>query len=299
MKMMIRKMNRIAITVFGALLALPVLGEDIDQTMDAAADGQVDIYNTAGSIKVIGWSRNSVNVTGELGDDVEELIFERDGDEILIKVKVPRMHGRDIESDIEVRLPEGSSIDVSGVSADIDVSMVAGEQSLQTVSGDVHAVDVAADLEAASVSGDVHVIGTGANAETSVAAVSGDLMISGVKGEVEAESVSGDVEVSDGAFDRAYFETVNGDVSFAAKLRKGGKLSAESVNGGIDLEFDGEVSASFDIETFNGSIRNCFGPEAQRTSRYTPGLELSFTEGDGDGRVVVETLNGSIDICTK
>jgi DUF4097 and DUF4098 domain-containing protein YvlB len=217
----------------------------------------------------------------------------------LIKVKVSRMHGRDIESDIEVRLPEGSSIDVSGVSADIDVSKVAGEQSLQTVSGDVHVADVAADLDAASVSGDVHAMGTGANAETSVAAVSGDLIISGMSGEVEGESVSGDVEVRGGAFERAYFETVNGDVSFKAKLLKGGKLSAESVNGGIDLEFDGEVSASFDIETFNGSIKNCFGPKAQRTSRYAPGLELSFTEGDGDGRVVVETLNGSIDICTK
>ena len=120
-----------------------------------------------------------------------------------------------------------------------------------------------------------------------------------VSGSPEGESVSGDVEVRGGAFERAYFETVNGDVRFKAKLLKGGKLSAESVNGGIDLEFDGEVSASFDIETFNGSIRNCFGPEAQRTSRYTPGLELSFTQGDGDGRVVVETLNGSIDICTK
>jgi DUF4097 and DUF4098 domain-containing protein YvlB len=297
--MMIKCMNRIAMTVFGALLALPVLGEDIDQSMDATADGHVDIYNTAGSITVVGWSRNSVNVSGELGDDVEELIFERDGDNILIKVKVPRMHGRDINSDIEVRLPEGSSIDVSGVSADIEVSKVAGEQSLQTVSGDVEATDVAADFEATSVSGDVYAAGKGADAETSVAAVSGDLTVSGMKGEIEAESVSGDVEVSDGAFDRAYFETVNGDVSFKARLRKGGKLSAESVNGGVDLEFDGEVSASFDIETFNGSIRNCFGPKAQRTSRYAPGLELSFTEGDGDGRVVVETLNGSIDICTK
>ncbi len=286
-------------TVFGVLLALPVFGEDIDKSMDAAADGHVDIYNTAGSITVTGWSRNSVNVSGELGDDVDELIFERDGDQILIKVKVPRMHGRDIESDIQVRVPEGSSIDVSGVSADIDVSEVAGEQSLQTVSGDVEAAGVAADFEAASVSGDVTATGKGAEAETSVAAVSGDLVISGVKGEIEAESVSGDVEISDGEFDRAYFTTVNGDMSFKAKLRKGGKLSAETVNGGVDLEFDGEVSASFDIETFNGSIRNCFGPKAQRTSRYAPGLELSFTEGDGDGRVVVETLNGSVDICTK
>ena len=40
-------------------------------------------------------------------------------------------------ADITVNVPEGSSIEVSGVSADIDVDDVNGDQSLQTVSGDV------------------------------------------------------------------------------------------------------------------------------------------------------------------
>ena len=70
-----------------------------------------------------------------------------------------------------------------------------------------------------------------------------------------------------------------------------------AVNGDVDVQFSGDVSARFDIETFNGDITNCFGPKAERTSKYTPGLELSFTEGDGDGRVTITTLNGDIDMC--
>ena len=73
----------------------------------------------------------------------------------------------------------------------------------------------------------------------------------------------------------------------------------------LTMEFDSEVilngtvSAEFDIETFNGSIRNCFGPKPERTSRYSPGLGLSFTQGDGNGNVVIETLNGSVRICNE
>jgi hypothetical protein len=63
------------------------------------------------------------------------------------------------------------------------------------------------------------------------------------------------------------------------------------------VDFEGDVSARFDIETFNGAIRNCFGPEAVRTSKYAPGRELKFTEGSGSGRVSIQTLNGSLRLC--
>ncbi|MCH7820989.1 MAG: DUF4097 family beta strand repeat protein [Proteobacteria bacterium] len=293
--------KRILALALGGLLSSAVLAKDVNEIMDAAADGYVDIRNTAGSIKVVGWSRNSVQVTGTLGDDVEELIFERDGDDILIKVKAPSSHGRhvDISSELLIRLPQDSSIEVSGVSTGIEVDKVRGEQSLSTVSGDVETTAVEADVEAESVSGDIDISGKGKNSETEAATVSGDVTLSGLAGSVEAESVSGNVIVVDGSFDRAYLETVNGDLGFESALRSGGKLAMESINGTIDVEFTSKVSARFDIETFNGSIKVCFGPKPQRTSRYSPGLELSFTEGDGDGRVVIETLNGSVRICNK
>ena len=49
--------------------------EEVSRTMDAAADGHVHISNISGSVSVSGWSRNEVEVTGEIGPKVEELIF--------------------------------------------------------------------------------------------------------------------------------------------------------------------------------------------------------------------------------
>lgn len=280
------------------LLSMPLLAdEQVNQSMDVADDVYVEIFNTSGSIEVTGWSNDRIEIKGTLGDSVEELIFEKDGNEVLIRVEVPNRHWGDIDADLEIKVPEGSSIEVSAVSADIDVTDVFGEQSLEAVSGDIETRGVKTDVEAASVSGDVEIRGEDANGDFEMATVSGDVYLSGATGRVEAESVSGDVDIIGGAFEEAYFETVNGDLTYQAALIDGGDLSMESVNGTVDIEFSEPVSARFDIETFNGSIRNCFGPKPERTSKYSPGLELSFTVGDGDSRVEIETLNGSVNIC--
>ena len=286
------------IVLAAGLASMPAIAdEEVNRTIDADDDGYIEIYNTSGTIEVTGWSKDSVEIRGTLGDSVEELIVERDGDDILIKVDVPNRHWGDIDADLTIKVPEGSTIEVSGVSTDIEVDGVLGEQSLGTVSGDIETRGGADDIEAGSVSGDVEISGNNAEGSFEAETVSGDVLIEGVSGEVYGGSVSGDVDVIGGSFEEAYFESVNGDLTFRASLSEGGDLSMESVNGTVDIEFSTPVSARIDIETFNGSIRNCFGPKPERTSKYSPGLELSFTVGDGDGNVDVETLNGSVNIC--
>lgn len=285
------------IGVAALALATTANAREVDESIDAAADGHVDIINISGSIEVYGWSKNSVEVTGELGDRVDELILERNGDKVLVKVKVPRNNSNNISSDLEIHVPAGSSIDVSTVSADITSEDVEGEQTLHTVSGDVITQAADGDISAQSVSGDVDVTGDGSDIETEANTVSGDVTVIGVSGAVTAEAVSGDIDVRDGTFERATLNSVNGEIDFQAGLANGGKLTIETVNGEVDVQFDGDVSAKFDIETFNGDINNCFGPKAERTSKYAPGWELSFTQGDGDGRVTITTLNGDVDIC--
>jgi DUF4097 and DUF4098 domain-containing protein YvlB len=289
------KITRLALVfAFGASAAH---ADEVNEIMDADSDGVVVVSNVAGSVEVSGWSRDQVEVTGELGSRVEELIFERNGDEIIIKVKVPRNSNGGISSDLTIRIPAASSLQVNTVSADIEVSDVEGEQELESVSGDVVTEAHAADIELSSVSGDVEVQGDRQNIRARMNTVSGDVDADSLAGEFAAESVSGDIATINGSFERASLETVNGDITYRAALLDGGRLDIETINGTVDVEFDGDVSARFDIETFNGSIRNCFGPDAVRTSKYAPGRELKFTEGDGDGRVTINTLNGSLRLC--
>ncbi|MCJ7591728.1 MAG: DUF4097 domain-containing protein [Woeseiaceae bacterium] len=293
-------MNRVVTIILACLLTLPAFAdEQVNRTIDAASDGHVDVSNISGSVTVNGWSRNSVEVTGTLGRNVEELVVERDGDRVWIKVKVPKRGGRGIESELRISVPKSSSLDVGTVSADIDVSDITGEQSLHTVSGDVTTEYTGADMEAESVSGDVEVSGNNASGEVVATTVSGDVTLFRVSGDVEAESVSGSVIVDEGEFKRAELSSVNGEIIFHGKLEKNGRLSIDTVNGDVDVEFVGDVSARFEIDTFNGGIRNCFGPKAERTSKYAPGWELEFTEGGGGAEVTISTMNGGVSICKK
>jgi len=294
-------MKNLTLILIGTCLASPALAESIDQTEDADDTGKVEIFNLSGEVEVFGWDRSEIRVTGTVGDDAEEFIFEVSGDVTTIRVKVPdRIHGhKDVSSDLVIRIPEGSSIEIDTVSADITVEGVQGEQELQSVSGDLVTEAFAADIDAETVSGDVEVEGSNEDLEAKLESVSGDVASDSMSGEIKAGSVSGDIDITDGDFDRARLESVNGDITFAAALRSDGKLDVETVNGTVDVMFVGDVSADFDIETFNGRIKNCFGPEAERTSKYAPGWELSFTEGSGDGRVTIATLNGGLRLCKE
>jgi len=294
-------MKRIALFSVLVLLAVPAAAEDIDRTLDASPKGRVDIYNTAGSVKVEGWDTNKVRVTGRLGQEVDEFKFERDGDTVIVEVKAKkgRSGGHNFSSDIVVRVPRDSAIEVATVSADIDVKGVRGDQELQAVSGDIVTQAFDHEIEAESVSGDIDVKGDGKAAEFDLVTVSGDIYAGNIAGSIDFEAVSGDIVVAGGSFDRVDTETVNGDIEFKGTLRRGGKFDAETVNGSVVINFLGDVSAEFRIETFNGRIRNCFGPEAQRVSKYAPGWELNFTEGGGEGRVSIDTLNGSVTFCKE
>ena len=294
-------MKNVTLILIGTCLASSALAESIDQTKDADDTGKVEIFNLSGEVEVFGWDRSEIQVTGTVGDDAEEFIFEVSGDVTMIRVKVPdRIHGhKDVSSDLVIRVPEGSSIEVDTVSADITVEGVQGEQELQSVSGDLVTEAFAEDIDAETVSGDVEIEGSNKDLEAKLESVSGDVTADNMSGDIKAGSVSGDIDVTDGDFDRARIETVNGDVTYVAALRPDGKLDVETINGTVDVMFVGDVSADFDIETFNGRIRNCFGPEAERTSKYAPGWELSFTEGGGNGRVTIATLNGGLRLCKE
>ncbi|MGI9220225.1 MAG: hypothetical protein ACR2QS_04215, partial [Woeseiaceae bacterium] len=101
------KQGSLIVLATGLLSVAAIADEQVNQSMDVSDDVHIEIYNTAGSIDVSGWSRESIEITGNLGDSVEELIFEKDGDDVLIRVEVPNRHWGDIDADLEIRVPIG------------------------------------------------------------------------------------------------------------------------------------------------------------------------------------------------
>ena len=70
----------------------------------------------------------------------------------------------------------------------------------------------------------------------------------------------------------------------------------ESVSGTVDLFLPAGLGAEFSVSTFSGEITNELGPAAEKTSKWTPEKELSFTSGSGGAQITVETLSGAVNI---
>lgn len=273
-------------------------GTPINETRPAKADGTIWVHNLAGSVKIQGWDKNEVHVTGTLGAGSKRLEINNDGDGIDIRVVLPEHTRNNVDgSELVIEVPKASRISVDTVSADIDAARLTGTARLKSVSGNVKLDSSDSDITASSVSGDVDVTGSAANAHINAHGISNEVRVSGVDGDLRAESISGTVKVfGKNRLNRAQLNSTSGNVEFAAELTRGGNYTFNSTSGNVELSFPKAPDARFDISTFSGNIDNGFGPKPQRVSDYGPGMELHFTNGTGSAQVDARTLSGNISL---
>ncbi len=285
-----------------AALALPfaaVAGSPINKRTAADLTGTVEISNTAGSVVVTGWDRNEVEITGDLGKGTERLDFTK-GDKVTrIKVVLPNRSYHVDDTDLIVKVPTGSTLSINTVSADITAQGVSGTQRLQSVSGDVRTQASGEDIECRTVSGDVHITGSGQKGLVSITTVSGDATATRIAGEVNGSTVSGNFTLGAGETTRSRLRSTSGDLAVTGQLSPDARVDIESISGDVRLDLTGPVGAEFEVSSFNGEIRNCFGPKPVRTDEYAPGREWRHKVGSGSARVRIKTLNGDIGICKK
>ncbi|MDE2461951.1 MAG: DUF4097 family beta strand repeat protein, partial [Gammaproteobacteria bacterium] len=210
------------------------------------------------------------------------------------RVVYPQNSHNNAEANLTIHVPAGSRLSVNTVSADIRASGLSGRAQLESVSGNVTLDSRDSDISTRSVSGDVTITGSASGAHILGHSVSGDVKIGSVEGDVQAESISGIVKVFNSSVSRVRLNSTSGNVEFSAALAKSGSYTFNSTSGNLSLAFPGTPNARFDLYTFSGDIDNNFGPKAQRTSEYGPGMELHFTSGSGSAQVTAHTLSGNI-----
>lgn len=276
-------------------------GTPINETRPLPAGGEVSIENLKGEVIVRAWDRPEVRITGTLGEGVEKLEIDADGDELDIRVRYPNTGGwfgggsRSEPSTLEISLPATASVSVDTVSAGVDVTGVRGPRlGVDSVSGDVR-VRAARVGEARfdNVSGSVD-----AEVESDdigVDSVSGDIRVAGrLGGRVRIDTVSGDADLELGPVGSLTLSSVSGDLGVAAGLAPGGSLRADSVSGGIRVALPADASARIEVETFSGGISSPVGEV--KTEKYGPGKSLQARLGRGDGLVKLESFSGNVRI---
>jgi DUF4097 and DUF4098 domain-containing protein YvlB len=305
-------------------------GTEVDKTCDAPPDVHVRVKNVAGSVRIQAWDTNQVRVTGTLGQDVERLEFVCSEKLAAIEVIVPKSHHPDIDSDLTISVPKGSSLEAETVSADLRVSNVGGAIDASTVSGDLNVEGAAGTVEAESISGDVSVSANSPSVEVKstsgdaavsgnvgavraksisgavtvsgtvtrvdAESISGDVSVEKVLQQAEASTVSGDIRISGERLSAGEFSTTSGDVDFTGDLTETGMLKVSTKSGAVTVHVPESIAARFDVSTLSGDIKNDFGPPPERASSMGPGLKLQFGSPDAAAVVKIESLSGGIAI---
>jgi DUF4097 and DUF4098 domain-containing protein YvlB len=284
-------------------LAPPAAAQSrVDERRPANPNGLVEIENPAGSVRVIGWSRDEVQVTGTLGQRASGLDFVSRPNRTRIQVEVEGNPNR-VSSALEIRVPSGSRVQIESFSGSIEVRDVSGRVKAESVSGSITLTGTLAEVDAESVSGAVLV--TGPATRVRAGSTNASVTIRGTSGVLRAETTNGSLEVSGGDFQEAHLETVNGAIRFDGGLLTGASLDVESVNGSIELRLPANLGADFTISSFGGAVDSDFGvrlaPSRPRAGqrgrdrhRDDHGKELQFSTGGGGANVAVTTLNGRI-----
>jgi hypothetical protein len=276
-----------------ALCALPAAAQErVDRTVAAAADGTVVVESPGGSLRISGWERNEVAVTGSLGPKAERILVRAQGRKTRVEVE-SSWHGQtDAHADLDIKVPARSQVTVESFQARVDVSAVSGGVRVETVNGGISVTGAADQVYAESVNGGVTV--RGRSARVHAESVNGPVTVTDAGPDVQAGTVNGPLSVTGSrGLQRARLESVNGPLVFDGELAPRATLEVENVSGSVELAL-ANPAADFDVSTFNGPIVNELGPPARNTDDDEPGRELVFSVGGGGARVTVRTLSGRV-----
>lgn len=315
-------MNPMSRAPLAALAAAIVLAapagaqQRIDARTPAAANARVEVH-AMGSLRVTGWNRNEVQVTGTSHGRGDH--FTLDGSGRAVEVSLRGGGGA-----LEIRVPAGSSVEVAGGNGPITVSGVTGAVEVAarggpvTVGGSPRSVEVSsaggpvtidartATVEVSSTGGPVRVTGA-VRERVEVSSVGGDVEITGTVGDVEVSSMGGGVRVADatgrvevtavagnvyvrGSRLRGSIRSVNGNLVAVAAGPLGGALSLDSHSGDVELRLARGTGAHVSVTSFRGRLTDELGAEVRRES----GRDRQLVVGGGGPAVSISTFSGSV-----
>lgn len=304
--------SRIRVRTFGSSLLVLIAVEaflfssaladtPINETRSVSSDARIEVFNVRGSIKVRGWDKSEVSISGTLGEGSAGLTVDGGGSSLRIKVEPPEKQGwfswgssnNMQDSILDIRMPRTGSLRVDAVSALVDASDLEGrELSVDTVSGKVRLEAKVRDLSVDSVSGNIEADGSADNAKFET--VSGDVRIRASGGDFRFDTVSGDVDADLDGYEGIAGGSVSGDMHFRGAPRRSARVELESMSGDVTIEVPANGSASLRAKTFSGDLDSDFGTITEPD--HGPGRSLETEVGDASGRIHLETFSGDIEI---
>ncbi len=275
-----------------ALLPLPLAAQQkLDHGYQVDADAAIRIQVTAGRVRVTGWDRDSIAVSGQITAGGGTYYGGGRGRAAKLGVESRDASGTGPGAMLEVRLPRRARVWIKTVTATIEVVDAAGELDLISVAGAITVTGAPKVVSAETIDGVLLVEGT----ELGVARLrsgGGNIVVRTGGGDITAASVGGEVDVTAERLDRARLESVTGAVRFNGGVAPSASLETESHGGDVTLRFTGPIDAEFTLASVAGPVYN----RLSKGGETAKGKPLVFVVGNGTARISARSFKGIVTV---
>jgi hypothetical protein len=290
---------KLALTL-AALVALPVLALPAQQKVlrghSSSPTASIRLVATVGSVRVIGWDRDSVELSGSIptaarlafasGSPVERPTGFK------MYVEMPD-EASGAENRLVLRVPKGARVWVKTGSATIDAADVTGGLDLNVVGGSITVKGSPRELRAESMDGNVVI--EGSPQWMRVKTATGDITLQGGQ-DVGASTISGSIRASGGEVERVKLEATSGAIMFSSALSRNASVELETHSGPIDLYLPYKASADVDAATITGAIDNQWTKKRPTVGSEKRGMTLTTSSGMEGARIQVRSFKGTVQL---
>lgn len=242
-----------------------------------------------GAVEVLAGDADETVVEISTRHDEPNVRVEASSDGRSVTVHVPR-HRRLANPprvDITVRLPEGSTVDLSTASASITTRGRLADADVRTASGSISVEHVTGDADVKAASADVRLGAIGGSA--TLKSASGDLHVASVGGRCIAAAASGAIEVG-WAGELVTAVTASGSITVRDVVR--GSLTLKTSSGAVTVGVRKGTLVWLDLKTASGRTINNLTDDAGPAGDEEP-LTLKVLTASGNITITPSAAGGA------
>ena len=304
-----KKANRLTILIgfFSLLVSFNVFAktETIEKTFDVNSGGTLTLNSDQGSIDIIPWDKNKVEVevrkkaSSQKKLDAFKITLDQDGNNVSVDGDGQRNSRVSVQYSIKV--PAHYNLEVKTGGGSIEVGDLSGIINVHTSGGSIEIGDVAEGKVNADTSGGSIEVGD-VNGSLIVNTSGGSIRLGKITGTSEIDTSGGSITLKSGGAD-VTAETSGGSIDIGPVTgnvdvdTSGGSIDIAMIDGNVKAETSGgsiDVAGStgkIDVDTSGGSIRidSSGGPVVAETSGG------NITIKQANGFIEANTAGGSIE----
>jgi hypothetical protein len=276
--------------------------EDFNYDFKLAAGGRLEVESFNGSVEVVGWDSDSVQIRGTKNaarqETLHSLAIDAKADPGEVRVRAIRPTPNcNCGVSFVLHVPRKVHVDrLETSNASVRLESLEGPARVQTSNGSIKLFDLKGDVDA-----------TTSNASIEADRLDGAMTLRSSNGRIRAQIARGSIEAhtSNSSIDITADEadagrpvilsTSNGSVNFSLATWKGNEIRATTSNSSVNLKLPEKLDARVHATTTNGHIDTDY----EVTTSHLTKSSLEGRIGQGGGLIDDQTSNGNVRISKR